>query len=107
MMHLSWVQVWRNRSAKISRTMVTAEGDGVIEYVDALMIRILYDRTEEEDFKVSEPALKEYRIPKFRRTNQNMTIDLRPIYASVSALRLVISPPKDMPLRTANLRTGS
>jgi len=26
-----------------------------------------------------EPALKEYRIPKFRRTNQNMTIDLRPI----------------------------
>ena len=29
-----------------SRTMVTAEGDGVIEYVDATTIRILYDRTE-------------------------------------------------------------
>ena len=62
-----------------SRTMVTAEGDGVIEYVDATTIRILYGRTEEEEFVSFEPALKEYRIPKFRRTNQNMTIDLRPI----------------------------
>ena len=62
-----------------SRTMITAEGDGVIDYVDATTIPILYDRTEDEDFVSFEPALKEYRIPKFRRTNQNMTIDLRPI----------------------------
>ncbi|MBE6264011.1 MAG: DNA-directed RNA polymerase subunit beta [Prevotella sp.] len=62
-----------------SRTQITAEGDGVIEYVDATTIRILYDRTEEEEFVSFEPALKEYRIPKFRRTNSNMTIDLRPI----------------------------
>ncbi|AGB27597.1 DNA-directed RNA polymerase, beta subunit [Prevotella dentalis DSM 3688] len=62
-----------------SRTMITAEGEGVIEYVDATTIRILYDRTEEDEFVSFEPALKEYRIPKFRRTNQNMTIDLRPI----------------------------
>ena len=62
-----------------SRTMVTAEGEGVVDYVDATTIRILYDRTEDEEFVSFEPALKEYRIPKFRRTNQNMTIDLRPI----------------------------
>ena len=62
-----------------SRTMISAEGDGVVEYVDAATIRILYDRTEDEEFVSFEPALKEYRIPKFRRTNQNMTIDLRPI----------------------------
>ena len=62
-----------------SRTMITAEGDGVVDYVDATTIRILYDRTEDEEFVSFEPALKEYRIPKFRRTNQNMTIDLRPI----------------------------
>ena len=62
-----------------SRTMITAEGDGVVEYVDATTIRILYDRTEDEEFVSFEPALKEYRIAKFRRTNQNMTIDLRPI----------------------------
>jgi DNA-directed RNA polymerase subunit beta len=59
--------------------MIVAEGDGVIEYIDATTIRILYDRTEDEEFVSFEPALKEYRIPKFRRTNQNMTIDLRPI----------------------------
>ena len=62
-----------------SRTQITAEGAGVIEYVDATTIRILYDRTEEEEFVSFEPALKEYRIPKFRRTNQNMVVDLRPI----------------------------
>ena len=62
-----------------SRTMITAEGDGVIEYVDATTIRILYDRSEEDEFVSFEPALKEYRIPKFRRTNQNMVVDLRPI----------------------------
>ncbi len=62
-----------------SRTMITAEGDGVVEYVDATTIRILYDRSEDEEFVSFEPAVKEYKLPKFRRTNQNMTIDLRPM----------------------------
>lgn len=62
-----------------SRTMIVAEGNGVVEYVDATTIRILYDRTKDEEFVSFEPALKEYIIPKFRRTNQNMVIDLRPI----------------------------
>ena len=62
-----------------SRTMITAEGDGVIDYVDATTIRITYDRTEEEEFVSFDSATKTYNIPKFRRTNQNMTIDLRPI----------------------------
>ncbi len=62
-----------------SRTMITAEGDGKVEFVDATTIRINYDRTEEEEFVSFEPALKEYRIPKFRRTNQNMVFDLHPI----------------------------
>ena len=62
-----------------SRTMITAEGEGVIEYVDATTIRIAYDRTEDEEFVSFDSNVKEYDIPKFRRTNQNMTIDLRPI----------------------------
>ena len=62
-----------------SRTMISAEGDGVVDFVDATTIRVLYDRTEDEEFVSFEPALKEYRIPKFRRTNQNMVFDLRPI----------------------------
>ena len=62
-----------------SRTQIAAEGDGVIEFVDATVIKVRYDRTEDEDFVSFESALKEYKLPKFRKTNQNMTIDLRPI----------------------------
>lgn len=62
-----------------SRTMITAEGDGVVEFVDAKTIRIAYERTEDEEFVSFDSNVKEYKIPKFRRTNQNMTIDLRPI----------------------------
>ncbi|MBP3774322.1 MAG: DNA-directed RNA polymerase subunit beta [Bacteroidaceae bacterium] len=62
-----------------SRTMIAAEGDGVIEYVDASKIIIRYDRTEDEEFVSFESPVKEYDLPKFRRTNQSMTIDLRPI----------------------------
>ena len=62
-----------------SRTQITAEGPGVIEFVDATVIRIRYDRTEEDEFVAFEDAVKEYKIPKFRKTNQSTTIDLRPI----------------------------
>jgi DNA-directed RNA polymerase subunit beta len=62
-----------------SRTQIMAEGDGVIEFVDATTIRIRYDRTEDEEFVAFEDAVKEYHLPKFRKTNQSTTIDLRPI----------------------------
>lgn len=62
-----------------SRTQIMAEGDGTVEYVDATVIKIKYDRTEDEEFVSFEPSVKEYKIPKFRRTNQSTTIDLRPI----------------------------
>ena len=62
-----------------SRTQIMAEGSGVIEFVDATVIRIRYDRTEDEEFVSFDSAVKEYKIPKFRRTNQGTTIDLRPI----------------------------
>ena len=62
-----------------SRTQITAEGPGVIEFVDATCIRIRYDRTEDEEFVNFTDAVKEYTIPKFRKTNQSTTVDLRPI----------------------------
>ncbi|MBR3717500.1 MAG: DNA-directed RNA polymerase subunit beta, partial [Bacteroidaceae bacterium] len=65
--------------ARDSRTQIAAEGEGEVVFVDSTTIKILYDRTEEEDYVSFEPALKEYKIPKWRRTNQSMTIDLRPI----------------------------
>ena len=67
------------RLAFDSRTQIQAEGPGVIEYVDADVIRIRYDRTEDEEFVSFESPVKEYRLPKFRKTNQSTTIDLHPV----------------------------
>ncbi|MCF0181694.1 MAG: DNA-directed RNA polymerase subunit beta [Muribaculaceae bacterium] len=67
------------RLAYDSRTQIQAEGAGVVEYVDADVIRIRYDRTDEEQFISFDSAVKEYKLPKFRKTNQSTTIDLRPI----------------------------
>ncbi|MBO5013428.1 MAG: DNA-directed RNA polymerase subunit beta, partial [Paludibacteraceae bacterium] len=62
-----------------SRTQIMAEGNGTVTYVDADKIVINYKRTKEEDFISFEPSEKTYKLPKFQRTNQNTTIDLRPI----------------------------
>ena len=62
-----------------SRTQIMAEGAGTVEFVDSTIIRINYDRTPDEEFVSFEPSVKEYKLPKFRRTNQGTTIDLRPI----------------------------
>ena len=62
-----------------SRTQVAAEGEGIVEFVDATCISIRYDRSEEAEFVSFDTAVKEYKLPKFQKTNQNTTIDLRPI----------------------------
>ncbi len=62
-----------------SRTQIVAEGAGEVVFVDADTIKIKYDRTADEDFVAFDDAIKTYSIPKFRKTNQNTTIDLRPI----------------------------
>ncbi len=67
------------RLAYDSRTQIQAEGEGVVEYVDADVIRVRYDRSEEEQFVSFDEPVREYRLPKFRKTNQSTTIDLRPI----------------------------
>ncbi|MBD8349827.1 MULTISPECIES: DNA-directed RNA polymerase subunit beta [unclassified Dysgonomonas] len=63
---------------KDSRTQIVAEGPGEIVYVDASTIKIKYDRTDDEEFISFDSAVKTYIVPKFRKTNQNTTIDLRP-----------------------------
>jgi len=67
------------RLATDCRTQIAAEGEGVIEYVDADVIRIRYDRTDDEQFVSFDEPVKEYHLPKFRKTNQSTTIDLKPI----------------------------
>lgn len=65
--------------ARDSRVLLTAEGDGVIEYVDADIITIRYIRKEEERLVSFEEDTKTYRLTKFSRTNQNTSINLKPI----------------------------
>ncbi len=67
------------RLAFDSRTQIQAEGAGVVEYVDADVIRIRYDQTEDEAFVSFDEPVVEYKLPKFRKTNQSTTIDLRPV----------------------------
>ena len=62
-----------------SRTQIVAEGAGEVIYVDADVIRVRYEQSEEEAFISFDSAEKEYRLPKFQKTNQNTTIDLHPI----------------------------
>ncbi|MDR1372776.1 MAG: DNA-directed RNA polymerase subunit beta [Dysgonamonadaceae bacterium] len=62
-----------------SRTQLSAENDGTVIYVDADRIEIAYDRREEEEFVSFDTSVRVYNIPKFRKTNQNTTVDLHPI----------------------------
>lgn len=61
-----------------SRTHIVAEGDGVVEYVDADEIVIRYDLTEDERFVTFDTETKRYRLPKYQKTNQSTCIDLKP-----------------------------
>jgi len=67
------------RVAIDSRTLVVAEGAGVIEYVDASKIVVKYERTANERLTSFDGDSKTYNLIKFRRTNQDTTINLRPI----------------------------
>ena len=62
-----------------SRSQVMAEGEGEVVFVDARQIKIKYNRTEDEEFTSFEDSVKTYNLPKYRKTNQNTVIDLKPI----------------------------
>ncbi|UOB16875.1 DNA-directed RNA polymerase subunit beta [Abyssalbus ytuae] len=67
------------RVASDSRVLINAQGDGVVEYVDADRISIRYDRTEDERMVSFDSDVKEYELVKFRKTNQGTCINLKPI----------------------------
>ena len=62
-----------------SRVLINAEGEGVVEYVDARKIVIKYDRTDEERLISFDTDEKTYNLIKFRKTNQSTSINLKPI----------------------------
>jgi len=65
--------------ARDSRMLINAEGEGVVEYVDANEIVIKYDRSEDDQLVSFEDNRKTYKLIKFRRTNQGTSINLKPI----------------------------
>ncbi len=67
------------RVAMDSRALVVAEGDGVIDYVDATKIIVRYDLTEEQKLVSFDDDAIVYDLIKFRRTNQDTCINLKPI----------------------------
>lgn len=67
------------RVARDSRVLIHAEGDGIVEYVDAREIVIRYTRDENERLSSFEEDIRRYELTKFARTNQNTCINLRPI----------------------------
>ena len=62
-----------------SRIQVVAEGSGEVVYADAIQIQVKYDRTEEEKLVSFDSEITTYKLPRYRKTNQNMSITLRPI----------------------------
>ncbi len=65
--------------ARDSRVLHYAEGDGVVEYVDANEIHVRYERDEEEILVSFDEEVKVYYMIKHQKTNQNTTINLMPI----------------------------
>ncbi len=62
-----------------SRLLVVAEGEGEIDYVDSNEIVVKYELEEDTKFVSFEGDLKRYKLPKYRKTNQNTCINLKPI----------------------------
>jgi DNA-directed RNA polymerase subunit beta len=65
--------------ASDSRVLVNAEGDGVVEYVDADKIVIKYNRTKDEELVSFESNTATYPLTKFRKTNQGTSVNLKTI----------------------------
>ena len=62
-----------------SRIQVVAEGSGEVVFADATQIQVKYDRTEDEKLVSFDSDITTYKLPRYRKTNQNMSITLRPI----------------------------
>ncbi|HNE45410.1 MAG TPA: DNA-directed RNA polymerase subunit beta [Chitinophagales bacterium] len=65
--------------ASDSKMLINAEGNGVVEYVDANEVVIRYDRNEDDQMVSFEDSRKVYKLRKFKKTNQSTCINLKPI----------------------------
>lgn len=75
------------RAAADSRVLIKAEADGVVEYVDSKQIIVRYDMTDEDKFVSFDPEVVTYNLPKYTKTNQGTTVDLKPMVAKGQRIR--------------------
>ena len=66
------------KAARDARIQIHAEGNGVVEYVDADHIHVRYDRGEKERLVSFEDDLRIYTLTKYKKTNQSTAMTLRP-----------------------------
>jgi len=66
------------KAARDARIQIHAEGNGVVEYVDANEIHVRYDLDEIEKLVSFEDDLRVYKLTKFIKTNQETSINLKP-----------------------------
>jgi DNA-directed RNA polymerase subunit beta len=64
--------------ARDSRVLITAEGEGTVKSVDSDKIVVEYKRSDEDRIVSFDGDEKEYRLTKFRKTNQSTCMNLRP-----------------------------
>ena len=62
-----------------SRVLINAEGEGIVESVDANAIVIKYKRSEEDKLVSFNEDSKTYNLTKFQKTNQSTVVNIRPI----------------------------
>ncbi|MEG0500382.1 MAG: DNA-directed RNA polymerase subunit beta, partial [Rikenellaceae bacterium] len=62
-----------------SRVQITAERNGEVVFSDAKELHIKYDYTEDERFVSFESDVTVYELPRYRKTNQNTSITLKPV----------------------------
>ncbi len=66
------------KAARDARIQIHAEGDGIVEFVDAKEIHVRYKRNEQQKLVSFEEDLVVYKLTKFIKTNQATCINLRP-----------------------------
>ncbi len=90
------------KAARDARIQIHADGNGIVEFVDANEIHVRYNRNDSQKLVSFEDDLRIYKLTKFIKTNQETSINLKPAVKKDSMLKMVIFLLKDMLPRMVN-----
>ncbi len=69
---------FEGKAARDARVQIVADGDGVVEFVDANEIHVRYSRNDDQRLISFDDDLHIYRLTKFIKTNQSTSINHKP-----------------------------